>query len=317
MKIAVMFPGQGSQYLGMGMAFAQEDAACAALLRQAEEISGQPLARLITDGPLEKLTENAVLQPAVTATNLICWEMTRRCLPAASIHAFLGHSLGEYSALCAAGVLTVGDTLKLVTKRGQLMEREGRANPGGMRAVLGLGMEKVREILAAYNGDGVVCAANYNTAEQIVLSGSFPALDAIGATIAKAGGKVIALNVSCANHSPLLAGAVPEFAETLAAVTFNPPKTPVYLNVTAASENDPQAIRAIMGRQLVSMVRWKESVEAMLTAGVDAFIEVGPKTVLQGMMKKLIPKGQKVTVLQVDSPETLAACKIVMEGGKN
>jgi [acyl-carrier-protein] S-malonyltransferase len=313
MKIAVMFPGQGSQYLGMGMAFVHADTACAALMRQAEEISGQPLARLIADGPLEKLTENAVLQPAITATNLICWEMTKRLLPAADILCFTGHSLGEYSALCAAGVLTVGDTLRLVTKRGQLMEREGRANPGGMRAVLGLSIEKVQEILAGYTGDGVVCAANYNTAGQIVISGSFPAMDAVGETIAQAGGKVIALNVSCANHSPLLAGAVPEFVETLAAVTFNKPNTPVYLNVTAAPENDPQSIRAIMGRQLVSMVRWKEIIEAMLAEGVNTFIEVGPKTVLQGMMKKLIPKGQKVTVSQVDSPETLAACRKITE----
>ncbi|HBT97588.1 MAG TPA: malonyl CoA-acyl carrier protein transacylase [Desulfobulbaceae bacterium] len=313
MKIAVMFPGQGSQYLGMGMAFAEQDAACAALLREAEEISGQPLARLIADGPMEKLTENAVLQPAITATNLICWEMAGRFLPVADIHCFAGHSLGEYSALCAAGVLTPADALKLVTVRGQLMEREGRANPGGMRAVLGLPLEKIQEIIAAYKGDGLVCAANHNTAEQIVISGTFTALDAVGGGIAEAGGKVIVLNVSCANHSPLLAGAVPEFAEALSAVIFNKPNTPVYLNVTAASEEDPQAIRAIMGRQIISMVRWQESVGAMLASGVDTFIEVGPKTVLKGMMKKLLSKGGKVMVLQVDSPETLDACRKMLE----
>ena len=307
MKIAVLFPGQGSQYLGMGMVFAQEDAACATLLQKAEEISGQPLARLIADGPMEKLTENAVLQPAITVTNLICWEMAKRLLPLADIHAFAGHSLGEYSALCAAGVLSVEDTLKLVSRRGQLMEREGRANPGGMRAVLALPLAKIQEIIGAYNGQGVLCAANHNTAEQIVISGDFAAMDAVGEAISEAGGKVIALNVSCANHSPLLAGALPDFAEALAAAVFNQPKIPVYLNVTAAPENEPEAIRAIMGRQIVSMVRWKDSIEAMLAAGVDTFIEVGPKTVLKGMMKKLIPKGEKVTVLQIDSPETLAA----------
>ena len=309
MKIAVLFPGQGSQYLGMGMAFAQEDAACAALLHKAEEISGQPLARLIADGPIEKLTENAVLQPAITAVNLICWEMSKRLLPAADIHCFAGHSLGEYSALCAAGALSREDAFRLVSERGQLMEREGRANPGGMRAALGLPLEKIQEIIASYHGEGVVCAANHNTAEQIVLSGNFAALDAVGEAISQAGGKVIALNVSCANHSPLLAGAVPEFAEALAAADFHRPNIPVYLNVTAAPESEPQAIRAIMGRQIVSMVRWKESVEAMLASDVDTFIEVGPKTVLKGMMKKLIAKGQKVTILQVDSPDTLAVCR--------
>jgi len=313
MKIAVMFPGQGSQYLGMGLTFAAEDAACAALLQKAEKVSGQPLARFMGDGPMEKLTENAVLQPAITVTNLICWEMTKRFLPAENIHFFAGHSLGEYSALCAAGVLTPTDALKLVTVRGQLMEREGRANPGGMRAVLGLPLAKIQEIITAYKGDGVVCAANHNTAEQIVISGTFAALDAVGEEIAEAGGKVIALNVSCANHSPLLAGAVPEFATALATVTFNKPNTPVYLNATAATEDEPQAIRTIMERQLVSMVRWRESIGAMLASGVDTFIEVGPKTVLKGMMKKLLPKGEKVTVLQVDSPETLASCKQMME----
>ena len=310
MKIAVLFPGQGSQYLGMGMAFVREDAACAALLQKAEEISGQPLARLIADGPLEKLTENAVLQPAITVVNLICWEMTRRSLPAADIHAFAGHSLGEYSALCAAGALPLEDVLNLVSKRGQLMEREGRANPGGMRAALGLPLAKIQEIIAAYHGQGVACAANHNTAEQIVISGDFAALDAVGEAISQAGGKVIALNVSCANHSPLLAGAIPEFTEALAAAAFHRPNTLMYLNVTAAPENEPQAIRAIMGRQIVSMVRWKEIIEAMLAAGVDTFIEVGPKTVLKGMMKKLLPKGEKVTVLQIDSPETLAMARI-------
>ncbi|MDR0476420.1 MAG: ACP S-malonyltransferase [Desulfobulbaceae bacterium] len=309
MKIAVLFPGQGSQYLGMGMAFAEKDAACAALLQKAEEISGQPLAQLIADGPMEKLTENAVLQPAVTAVNLICWEMTKRLLPIADIHCFAGHSLGEYSALCAAGALSLDDAFRLVSKRGQLMEREGRANPGSMRAALGLPLAKIEEIIAAYHGGGVVCAANHNTAEQIVISGDFAALDAVGEAISQAGGKVIALNVSCANHSPLLAGAVPEFAKALAAATFRQSIIPVYLNVTAAPESKPQAIRAIMERQIVSMVRWKDSIEAMLTASVDTFIEVGPKTVLKGMMKKLIPKSQKVTVLQVDSPETLVACR--------
>ena len=309
MKIAVLFPGQGSQYLGMGMEFVKEDAACAALLQKAEEISGQPLTRLITDGPIEELTANAVLQPAITATNLICWEMTKRLLPTAAIHAFAGHSLGEYSALHAAGVLSVEDALRLVSKRGQLMEREGRANTGGMRAVLGLPLTKIQEIIAAYHGNGVVCAANHNTGEQIVISGNFAAMDAVGEMISQAGGKVIALNVSCANHSPLLAGAVPEFVEALAAAAFNPPNLPVYLNVTAAPENEPQAIRAIMGRQIVSMVRWKEIIEAMLAAGVDTFIEVGPKTVLKGMMKKLVKKGEKIKSLQVDNAESLISCQ--------
>ncbi|MDR3090279.1 MAG: ACP S-malonyltransferase [Desulfobulbaceae bacterium] len=309
MKIAVMFPGQGSQYLGMGMAFAQEDAACADLLRQAEEISGQPIGQLIADGPLEKLTENAVLQPAITAVNLMCWQMMKRLPAASAIHALAGHSLGEYSALAACGVLLAEDALKLVAKRGQLMEREGSKNPGGMRAILGLSIGQVEEIVTARRGAGLVCVANHNTAEQIVISGATPALDAVTEAVGKAGGKVIPLNVSCANHSPLLAGAVAEFGAFLADIPFQAPRIPVYLNVSAAPERDPERIRALMAQQIISPVRWYESVQAMLAEGVDTFIEAGPKTVLKGMVKKIIPKGSKIALIQFDSPETLASCQ--------
>lgn len=308
MKTAILFPGQGSQYLGMGRAFAEADRECADLLGLAEEVCKLPLTALINDGPMEELTQNGNLQPAITVTNLICWKSVQKALGGMSASCFAGHSLGEYSALYAAGVLNAEDTLRLVAKRGMLMEREGLANPGGMRAVVGLSIEEVEAILESYTGPGIVTAANHNTPEQIVISGNMVGLDAVSPLAEEKGAKVIALNVSVANHSPLVANAVPEFADFMSTIEFKVPTTPVYFNVSAAQSVDPVQIKGMMGRQIASRVRWCEIITSMINDGVDTFIEVGPKTVLKGMMRKIKPKGVEITALQVDTPETLVAC---------
>jgi len=308
MKTAVLFPGQGSQYLGMGREFIEKYEESRVLLERAEQVCGLPLGRLINDGPMEELTRNAKLQPAITVTNMVCWQALKRELGEGRISCFAGHSLGEYSALYAAGVLSEEDTLRLVAKRGFLMEREGTANPGGMRAVVGLNITQVEEIIDAYAGPGVITAANHNTPEQIVISGSMEGLDGVTPLAESRGAKVIALNVSVANHSPLIADAVPDFTAFMDTVEFKPPATPVYFNVSAAVADDPIEIRNMMGRQIASRVRWCEIVTAMINDGVDTFIEVGPKTVLKGMMRKIAPKGANITSLQLDTPETLAAC---------
>lgn len=306
MKIAVLFPGQGSQYLGMAQDFIKEKNGCSTLMQMAENACGLELQKLCDEGPMEELTRGSNLQPAITAANLVCWQAF--CEEAGEqyeIHSFAGHSLGEYSALFAAGVLSAEDTVKLVSKRGVLMEREGEKNPGGMRAVLGLEIDKVEEILQGYTGDGVVNAANHNTPQQIVVSGSMDALDWASELVDKEGGKVIALNVSVANHSPLVADAVPDFTDFMDDIEFKTPKTPVYFNVTGAKESDPSKIKEIMANQIASKVRWYEIICRMLDEGVDTFIEVGPKTVLKGMMRKIVPKGTKVTSLQFDNPASL------------
>lgn len=306
MKIAVLFPGQGSQYVGMGAEFVQNYKNCKEILEKAENVSGLPLGELCFNGPMEQLTKAVHLQPAITVTNLICYEALKSKLGNKDeIFCFAGHSLGEYSALYAAGVLTVEDTMRLVAKRGALMEREGNKNPGGMRAVLGLEIEEIEDAVNKYNGDGEITAANHNTPQQTVISGSIHALDCVADVLDEKGGKVIPLNVSVANHSPLVADAVPDFAEFMSEIEFKEPEYPVYFNVIAATETAPEKMKKLMASQIASRVRWCETISGMLAQGVDTFIEVGPKTVLKGMMKKIVPKGKKVLSLQVDSEETL------------
>ena len=305
-KIAILFPGQGSQYLGMGKDFLEADSEAVRLMDLAEQVSGLPIKRLCLAGPLEELTRAANLQPALTSVNLMCWQAVAKAGIAADF--FVGHSLGEYSALCAAGVLSLEDTLQLVSERGRLSDREGRRNPGGMQAILGLTLDEVEKILFQISTDGIVTVANHNTETQIVISGESEVLAEVEKNVEERGGRAITLNVSIANHSPLIAGAVTEFEETLNSMEFAPPVTPVLFNVTAAEESDPDVIRSIMARQIVSRVRWFEIVNNLIAKGVNIFIEVGPKTVLKGLLKKIAPKSSKIKSFQVDTPATLAKC---------
>ncbi len=307
MKIAVLFPGQGSQFLGMAKEFREQSQECAAIMENAEKVLGKPLAKLSDDGPMEALLPADIVQPAITVANLVCWQAFREAAGGkVAINSFAGHSLGEYSALFASGVISADDALRLVTKRGELMGREGDANPGGMRAVIGLTIDKVEEILRDYNGDGVVVAANHNTPQQTVISGSIEGLDGVESTLVESGAKIIPLNVSVANHSPLVAGSIPDFTAFLEAIPFDIPLVPVYFNVSAQKEYDPKRMKEMMSRQIASKVRWCEIITRMLAEGTDTFIEIGPKPVLKGMMKKIVPRGVKVTSLQFDTPEGLA-----------
>ncbi|HET97484.1 MAG TPA: [acyl-carrier-protein] S-malonyltransferase [Desulfurivibrio alkaliphilus] len=304
-KTAIIFPGQGSQYIGMGRGFLEQDSQARELLVRAEKLSGLPLERLCLEGPLEELTRTLNLQPALTVINLICLRAVQKSGVRADYYA--GHSLGEYSALAAAGVLSFDDTIRLVTERGRLMEREAARNPGAMAAVVKLDFAAVAEIVAAAASRGRITIANHNSAAQIVISGDTPAVEAASALAKERGGKAIALPVSGAWHSELIAGAVPDFSKIMAATPFNPPATPLFFNVTAAPETDPAAIRSIMARQIAATVRWYEIIENLRAAGVGTFIEVGPKTVLSGLLKKIIPTDYPCEIRQVDSPETLAA----------
>ncbi|TBV82835.1 MAG: ACP S-malonyltransferase [Desulfobulbaceae bacterium] len=300
-----MFPGQGSQYLGMGQGFLSTSSAACDLLTEAESISGLPLARLCSKGPEEELTRTLRLQPALTAINLICWQAVKR---AGLIKAdfFVGHSLGEYAALAAAGALSFADTIGLVTLRGRLMEREATANPGAMAAVLKLDIAAVEAVLKTASIHGRLTVANHNSARQVVISGDSSALTVAANLVREKGGKAIPLKVSGAWHSALISGAIPDFSRAMASIPVNSPQVPLLFNVTAAPESDPDEIRAIMTRQIATTVRWYAIIERLLAENVRCFIEVGPKTVLSGLAKQIIPPDYDCTILQVDSPETLA-----------
>ncbi len=304
-KTAVIFPGQGSQYIGMGQQFFENEQQAVDLFKQGEKIAGFSLQKLCFEGPMKELTRVLHLQPALTVVNLVCYRYLLKLLPDFAPTCLAGHSLGEYSALYAAGVLSAEDTLSLVTKRGSLMEREGQANPGGMRAVLGMSIEKVTEVLGSYTGDGVVVVANHNTPAQIVLSGDKEGLDGVAVICKEEGGKVIPLKVSVANHSPLVANAVNDFGAFMQPITFQQPVTPVFFNVTAGKINDPEEMKKVMAKQIASPVRWLEIIEKMVAEGVELIVELGPKNVLTGMMKKILPKGSGITCMQADTPESI------------
>jgi [acyl-carrier-protein] S-malonyltransferase len=305
-KIAVLFPGQGSQFIGMGKEFLDSDPEAGTLMDLADSISSAPLRKLCLEGPMEELTKAVYLQPALTAANLICWQALKKA--GLRLDYFAGHSLGEYSALCASGVLDLEDTLKLVTERGKLSEREGQKNPGGMQAILGLTLEEVEEILATFPENSKVTIANHNCEKQIVISGYHETLAVVDGIVSEKGGKAITLNVSVANHSPLVAGAIPDFEKIMADISFQTPETPVLYNVTAAEEKEPVIIRSIMSRQIASRVRWFEIINSLVDKGVTHFIEVGPKKVLSGLNKKIVPKSSGCKTYQFDSPESLARC---------
>lgn len=305
-KIAVLFPGQGSQFVGMGREFAEADTEAKAIFEMADNICGKDLQALCFNGPLEELTLAVNLQPALTAVNLVCWQAVRKA--GIAVDYVAGHSLGEYAALYAAGALSLEDTLQMVVHRGRIMGEAGIKNPGGMVAILGLGLSVVQEILATLACPESISIGNYNSEQQLVLSGNSVALQRAAELATARGGKAVPLNVSIANHSPLMASVLPDFEQAFAGITLKKPTTPLFFNVTATTETEPEVIRTIMAQQIVSMVRWYEIINNLMACQVTTFIEVGPKKVLTGLMKRILPKGGDHTCFQVDSPETLAQC---------
>ncbi|MDJ0839616.1 MAG: ACP S-malonyltransferase [Acidobacteriota bacterium] len=303
-----LFPGQGSQELGMGQAFHDVSPEVQALYAKAAEIAELPVKDLCFEGPIETLTETGNLQPCMTVTVLACLHMVEQAGLTADMVA--GHSLGEYAALAAAGVINKEDCLQLVTARGRLMQREAEANPGAMGAVMMMEPEVVEELVNNTAGaDHIICLANYNAPKQLVVSGSKEGIAALETLVKEKRGRFRALPVSGAWHSPLMNGAADEFAGIIERVTFHDAKVPVVLNVTGTPEVDGGVIKETMKQQMCSGVRWYPGILHAWDEGVRTFTEIGPKAVLSGMLRKIVPAPGEMTVHKIKDPETLEAAQ--------
>lgn len=302
-KTAFLFPGQGSQSVGMGEGLYKEYDMVRELFDMAEEISRISLSRLCFKGPMEELTQTVNLQPAVTAVNLACLAAIQKEGLKAAVSA--GHSLGEYGALHAAGVVSSEDTFRLVYKRGKLMHREAGKKVGAMSAILGMSIEVVEELVEQGKEAGVVTVANHNTEQQIVITGEPGAVKAVSKLASEKGGKSIPLKVSGAWHSELIKGAQEEFRAYLDTTEFKQPQSSVIYNVTADYESDPAKIRSIMADQLCSPVKWFESMRRLIEEEVDVFVEVGPGRVLTGMLRKILPKNYPGKIYNVNDMKSL------------
>lgn len=291
MDIVLLFPGQGSQKPGMGKDLADAFPEARAVFDEADKVLGVPLSRLCFDGPAEELTLTHNAQPALLAHGAAVWAIARERI-GPSVRAAAGHSLGEFTAYHAAGSLPLAGALRVVRRRGELMYDSGVRQPGAMAAILGELQQPIESVCdAATREAGLVVPANYNAPGQIVISGEVAGVDRAMALAKEAGAKrAMRLNVSGAFHSPLMQTAQSGLTEILAATEMREPRFPVYTNVDAKPVTSAMTARERLVRQLTSPVRWTDEVRALASAHPEAlFVEMGPGTVLTGLVRKIAP----------------------------
>jgi [acyl-carrier-protein] S-malonyltransferase len=306
---AFIFPGQGSQAVGMGKALAEASSVARALFQEVDEALRQNLARLMAEGPLDELTLTENAQPAIMANALATLRVLEReggISLGEKADFVAGHSLGEYTALCAAEAFDLATTARLLKLRGRAMQAAVPVGEGAMAALLGLSLEAAQAV-AEEAAEGEVCTvANDNDPNQVVVSGHKAAVErALEIAKAKGAKRALLLPVSAPFHSPLMEPAARAMEQALAEADVRPPVVPVYANVIAAPAEDPSEIRRLLVEQVTAMVRWRESVAAMAEAGVTHFIEFGGK-VLSPMVKRIAPDAKTTSVISMDDIEALA-----------
>ena len=298
---AFLFPGQGSQAVGMGKALFGAFPEARAVFQSADDALAEPLSRLCFEGPESELVLTRNTQPAILTTSIAAHAVwSARGGPAAFV---AGHSLGEYSALVAAGALSLPDAVRAVRARGTFMQEAVPAGTGAMAAVLGLDAEVVTRVCAEVAGNEVVSPANFNSPEQTVIAGHATAVERAGAKLREAGAKrVVPLAVSAPFHTALMEPAKARLAEVLARCTVSAPRMPVVTNVEAAPNADAARVVPLLLAQVSAPVRWVESVRALAAAGVTRVVELGPGRVLGGLVKRI---SRDIEVLNVEDPASL------------
>lgn len=306
MARALVFPGQGSQAVGMGKELAEAFPVAKAVFDEVDEALGQKLSAIMWDGPAEDLTLTSNTQPALMAHSIATFRVleSEAGLKLDGMAFVAGHSLGEYSALCAAGAISLSDTAKLLRIRGDAMQAAVPVGEGAMAAILNLTMEQVEAVCDAASGDGVCEIANDNSPGQIVISGGAKAIETAIAAAKEAGAKrALPLPVSAPFHCSLMRPAATRMADALSEVDIAAPAVPVMANVTAEATQDPNEIRNLLVQQVTGRVRWTDSVEAMVKAGVDTFVEAGSGKVLAGLVKRI---HREANAVSIGAPSDLA-----------
>jgi len=307
-SVAFLFPGQGSQSVGMGRELATSSPAAAAVFVAADAALGESISELAWDGPADRLdrTENA--QPALLATSIAILDALRERWTAAGLTAptpafAAGHSMGQYSAMVAAGALSLEDGVRLVRRRGELMQASGQGRDGAMAALIGLDHARLPELIAGASEHGTFVVANRNSPGQVVVSGDRVAIEA-GAVLARELGakRAIVLPVSVAAHSPLMAEAAAAMRETLASIAFHDPTVPLLANADGRAITTAEGCRSELVEHLTAGVDWVGAVQGMVRAGVTTFIEIGPGKVLTGLTKRIAPEAE---VIASDDPDSI------------
>lgn len=299
-KKALLFPGQGSQYVGMAKDLFDKSIEAKEMIGRADDLLGINLSRIMFEGPTDELKQTEYTQPAIFLHSVVLNSL----LKFTDISAAAGHSLGEYSALVSAGAIEYGEALKLVRARGMAMQEAGVNNPGTMAAVIGLEPGIVTELCKLAAKEGIVQCANFNSPGQIVISGSVDGVKAAMELCKENGAKkVMELVVSAAFHSPLMDSAKSKLLDALNDSEISGAKFPVYANVTGSPVTKADEIKQLLYEQVTAPVKWEETIKNMINDGIDEFYEVGPGNVLQGLVKRINPEVSRFGIDKFDTLE--------------